>query len=427
VRLCGDGRRAAAEECDDGNAAEGDGCSASCRVEAGWACARGGSATPDAAGPDSCTLAAGGGGGRRGRGAAEAANGLPKWDADGCAAGAGGRRVCVAAAPCPSTVWSAGGDGPGGATRVCLAAAVHEPVWACATQRRGRGSGGVCGAALSAVEGAFGVAADAAQREAQRRRVCVAAGAGTARECVAAVVLHLAGLPQAGPDTPAGGGGSGGEAATGMGMYRGCSAGQTLSPAGRCVDEAAPRPGPPAAGRARRGSGWEAAAAAAALGRLACEWRLGPHYAWDDVQGCRCRGGGPPGPLGCPPDGSAAGAGRGNGTGAAGEAETGNGTGAADAVRGWEADDRACTAAGGTHYEADGAGGCWCRAGYTADASEDQRTCRPGTHRPGPSRGGGGVKLEEIGGCAWTLEQARLLLQARSGWGGEKAPCAAGG
>jgi cysteine-rich repeat protein len=44
--VCGDGVASGAEECDDGNAAEGDGCSASCRVEAGWACARGAAAGP---------------------------------------------------------------------------------------------------------------------------------------------------------------------------------------------------------------------------------------------------------------------------------------------------------------------------------------------------------------------------------------------
>jgi len=36
--ICGDGRRTADEACDDGNTAAGDGCSASCDLEAGWTC-----------------------------------------------------------------------------------------------------------------------------------------------------------------------------------------------------------------------------------------------------------------------------------------------------------------------------------------------------------------------------------------------------
>jgi len=35
---CGDGHRALAEECDDGNVATGDGCSSTCRIEGGWYC-----------------------------------------------------------------------------------------------------------------------------------------------------------------------------------------------------------------------------------------------------------------------------------------------------------------------------------------------------------------------------------------------------
>ena len=35
--VCGDGRRVK-EECDDGNAKSGDGCSAMCEVEPGWDC-----------------------------------------------------------------------------------------------------------------------------------------------------------------------------------------------------------------------------------------------------------------------------------------------------------------------------------------------------------------------------------------------------
>lgn len=36
--VCGDGARGPGEECDDANTAEGDGCSAACAVEEGWAC-----------------------------------------------------------------------------------------------------------------------------------------------------------------------------------------------------------------------------------------------------------------------------------------------------------------------------------------------------------------------------------------------------
>ena len=50
--VCGDGLRDAPEACDDGNAADGDGCSAACAVEAGYLCA-GGSAR---SGPDACLV-----------------------------------------------------------------------------------------------------------------------------------------------------------------------------------------------------------------------------------------------------------------------------------------------------------------------------------------------------------------------------------
>ena len=35
---CGDGVIEAGEQCDDGNAAPGDGCGATCRIEPGWVC-----------------------------------------------------------------------------------------------------------------------------------------------------------------------------------------------------------------------------------------------------------------------------------------------------------------------------------------------------------------------------------------------------
>ena len=42
VATCGDGVRSYyVEACDDGNSEDGDGCSSSCEVEAGWTCAGG--------------------------------------------------------------------------------------------------------------------------------------------------------------------------------------------------------------------------------------------------------------------------------------------------------------------------------------------------------------------------------------------------
>lgn len=46
---CGDGVLGAGEECDDGNTAPGDGCSTTCTVESGWACAANPSAPPASA------------------------------------------------------------------------------------------------------------------------------------------------------------------------------------------------------------------------------------------------------------------------------------------------------------------------------------------------------------------------------------------
>jgi cysteine-rich repeat protein len=48
--VCGDGAVHAIENCDDGNAYPGDGCSTSCTVEAGWSC----SGTPSVCIPDFC-------------------------------------------------------------------------------------------------------------------------------------------------------------------------------------------------------------------------------------------------------------------------------------------------------------------------------------------------------------------------------------
>ncbi len=36
--VCGDGKKTANEECDDGNRRVGDGCTTRCRVECGWGC-----------------------------------------------------------------------------------------------------------------------------------------------------------------------------------------------------------------------------------------------------------------------------------------------------------------------------------------------------------------------------------------------------
>lgn len=49
---CGNGERVIGEECDDGNTAAGDGCSASCEVELGWACDEPGGAASECA--DTC-------------------------------------------------------------------------------------------------------------------------------------------------------------------------------------------------------------------------------------------------------------------------------------------------------------------------------------------------------------------------------------
>ena len=44
---CGDGKRHASEECDDGNAADADGCSRECVIETGYSCAGGGASSAD--------------------------------------------------------------------------------------------------------------------------------------------------------------------------------------------------------------------------------------------------------------------------------------------------------------------------------------------------------------------------------------------
>lgn len=48
--VCGDGQRVGFEQCDDGNELNGDGCSAVCEVETGYAC------TPHGGAPDACAL-----------------------------------------------------------------------------------------------------------------------------------------------------------------------------------------------------------------------------------------------------------------------------------------------------------------------------------------------------------------------------------
>jgi len=53
VSTCGNAIREAGENCDDGNGRDGDGCSQSCRVEAGWTC--------DEASPNVCTVVCGDG------------------------------------------------------------------------------------------------------------------------------------------------------------------------------------------------------------------------------------------------------------------------------------------------------------------------------------------------------------------------------
>jgi cysteine-rich repeat protein len=72
---CGDGRLAAGEACDDGNATSGDGCSATCTVEAGFTC----SGTPSV-----CAAAAVCGDGRLAAG--EACDDGNTTSGDGCSA-----------------------------------------------------------------------------------------------------------------------------------------------------------------------------------------------------------------------------------------------------------------------------------------------------------------------------------------------------
>jgi cysteine-rich repeat protein len=76
--ICGDGIRAGSETCDDGNAANSDGCSSTCAVESGFTCAD--PAAPLAA-PDVCTTTCGDGIRVVGREACDDNNNV---DGDGC-------------------------------------------------------------------------------------------------------------------------------------------------------------------------------------------------------------------------------------------------------------------------------------------------------------------------------------------------------
>ena len=60
--VCGDGLRVGAEECDDGGLVSADGCSAACAIEPGYTCSGGGNASADACVPcdASCAECAGG-------------------------------------------------------------------------------------------------------------------------------------------------------------------------------------------------------------------------------------------------------------------------------------------------------------------------------------------------------------------------------
>jgi cysteine-rich repeat protein len=49
--ICGDGKRAGTEGCDDGALVAGDGCSQTCTVECGFVCFGDGGSTPDMCSP----------------------------------------------------------------------------------------------------------------------------------------------------------------------------------------------------------------------------------------------------------------------------------------------------------------------------------------------------------------------------------------
>ena len=75
--MCGDGLWAGVEECDDGNTESGDGCSSSCRLEAGFRC------LSQCGGSDACNTVCGDG--RRVGGTEECDDGNQE-DGDGCSA-----------------------------------------------------------------------------------------------------------------------------------------------------------------------------------------------------------------------------------------------------------------------------------------------------------------------------------------------------
>ena len=356
--VCGDGRRIAPEDCDDGNTAGGDGCSAACSVEPGWGCA----------------------GGSRGRDVCRRDTG-PTGPVAGCVAGAGGGRVCLAAAACGVTRWGTNFSLAGEDLVVCLPEPLHHAVWGCVSARAG--GAGACKRALDAVGGAFGVWQDAAQRAAQLRQLCLGVGADTARSCLVSVVRHLANLPHVpaglgrvhprrGSEEDAEGGGGGGWGGT--------------------VSEAAGESQARAAGIVEDG-----AAVAAAVAESNCAWRLGRYYAWDRELGCRCAAGTSAGPAGCRPaeaDREGA-AGAGAGTQQAG----GGGNATEDGPEQWEELDRMCVKEAGPHTEHAAGEGCRCRAGYTADASEDGRSCRAGSHKLCRGAFGATVEFDGLRAC----------------------------
>lgn len=47
TEICGNGRNAGGNECDDGNNVNGDGCSADCKIEDGYECSGGSIYSPD--------------------------------------------------------------------------------------------------------------------------------------------------------------------------------------------------------------------------------------------------------------------------------------------------------------------------------------------------------------------------------------------
>ncbi len=375
VNSCGDGRKSGSEHCDDGNRAAGDGCSEVCRVEEGWACK---AVNGDV---DSCRRASNRETSGRGR--------------QSCLTGTDGVSVCFASIPCAHLNWSSNTSKKGAASgerysAVCLPAPLHQVVWSCVSTEVS--VTGACGRALAAVGDWFGVWQDAPQRRAQVRRLCGAMEASNSRMCLAAVVSHVARLAGMRPNVHLADTGFGG----GSGIYDPCNQGQRLSADGRCVLDTSSTSSAEAM-EAFKANGERAEGyARSAIAELECSLRMGRYYEWTAEGGCGCRGTATVGPSGCKPGGSP------NVTGKAAigldQGGQANLTGE-DAVMQWEEQDKACMNEAGPHYEHDGVDGCRCRSGYTSDASEDGRACRPGSHKLCRTAFGSTAEFDGVRAC----------------------------